>query len=679
MNATVSEDGSPYVGRRAFTLADHNVFFGRDREIEDLGALWRDSPFVVLHGPAGSGKTSLLQAGVAPVLAAYGEVLPLGRPLDASLFPEPLLDEHNPYSLAVLASWSPGESRARLAQQSVTDFLRHRALNGRRLRADSLLLVAIDHVEDILVDERAVHAKEEFFADLAVAIKEVPGLRVLLATRTNALSKLLTYEKQFSPVGAVRFGLTALTERAAVEAVRRPMETAGNRFSGGAAEYLMATLGGSPPDAPAEGPAVQPTQLQVVCAELWHFIQTPGTVITHGFVRDNIDVGQILASFCASVISEVGDRYGIAADRIFGWLTQAFLSSDVDPDPEPVKMSEAQLTAIGLPVGVLRMLESEHLLAAEWSLDKKKYRLVNDQLVIGMRYLAKSPVFDHPKLDTAARMRVAELAMASGELDLALRHVAEALDAVNPAEARLRADALSLLGNIEYQVGQPDRAEENYRDAAKWREQLGDQPEVGRLFGAIGCIHSRQGQYLRAVDELQAAVTRAPSDLLLKNKLATAFWHAGQSQAAAALFSAVLSIEPESADALAGRGQITAERGNAGAALVDLQALRRLRPSAGQQPEVQLAYALALAAKGMSETALAEVDAALSSANDSAAIFISAARVALASGAVNRAHDLLTQAEQARHPALSSSQRAQLDRLMAEAGKSGSGAGPHGG
>jgi tetratricopeptide (TPR) repeat protein len=679
MNTTASEGGGPYVGRRAFTLVDHNVFFGRDREIEDLSALWRSGPFVVLHGPAGSGKTSLLQAGVAPVLAAYGEVLPLGRPLGASLFPEPLLDEHNPYSLAVLASWSPGESRARLAQQSVTDFLRHRAHNVRRLRADSLLVVAIDQVEDILVDERAVQAKEEFFADLAVAIREVPGLRVLLAARTDALSKLLTYEKQLSPAGVVRFGLTALTDRAAVDAVRRPMETAGNRFGGGAAEYIVGTLGSSPPGALAEGPAVQPTQLQVVCAELWRVIRAPGTLITHGFVRDNIDVGQILASFCASVISEVGDRYSIAADRIFGWLMQAFLPSDVDSDPDPVKMSEAQLTAIGLPVGVLRVLESEHLLAAEWSLDTKKYRLVNDQLVIGMRYLAKSPVFDHPKLDTAARMRVAELALASGELDLALRHVAEALDAVNPAEARLRADALSLLGNIEYQVGQPDRAEENYRDAAKWREQLGDQPEVGRLFGAIGCIHSRQGQYLRAVDELQAAVTRAPSDLLLKNKLATAFWHAGQSQAAAALFSAVLSIEPESADALAGRGQITAERGNAGAALVDLQALRRLRPSVGQQPEVQLAYALALAAKGMSETALAEVDAALSSASDSAAIFISAARVALASGAVNRAHDLLTQAEQARHPALSSSQRAQVHRLMAEAGKSGSGAAPHGG
>ena len=41
-------------------------------------------------------------------------------------------------------------------------------------------------------------------------------------------------------------------------------------------------------------------------------------------------------------------------------------------------------------------------------------------------------------------------------------------------------------------------------------------------------------------------------------------WEAGQSQAAAAVFGTVLTVEPLSADALAGRGQIRAERGRLG-------------------------------------------------------------------------------------------------------------------
>lgn len=662
MNMTASEDGSPYVGRRAFTLDDHNVFFGRDREIKDLLTLWRSSPLVVLHGLAGSGKTSLLQAGVAPRLAEEGEIIPLGSPLGASFFPEPLLDDYNPYSLAVLASWSPGESRTRLVQQSGTDFLRRRAQHVQRQRADSLLMVAIDQVEGILVDERAAQARDEFFADLAVAMGEVPGLRLLLATRTDTLSALSPYERQLFQGGAKYFSLESMSVAAAVEAVRCPMDVTGYRFDAGTAECIVDELRGSRPDTVA----VQPSQLQIVCGELWDVIHPEGPLITRGFVRDNIDVDRALANFCASAIAEVGDRYKIPADRIFNWLMPFFVSSD----PVPVTVPEAELTATGIPAGVLRALENEHLITAEWRLDVRRYALANDRLVAAMSYLAKSPAFGQPKLDPVARMRVAESALAAGELDLARQHAEEALHLLSQAEFRLRADVLSLLGNIEYQADRMDSAEKYYQDAAELSEQLGDQPGVGRLFGAIGSIHFRQGKYLGALGELQAAVTRSPSDLSLQTKLATALWRSDQSQAAAAVFGAVLSVEPESADALAGRGQISAERGNAEAALDDLQTLRRIRPRVSQQPEVQLAHALALAAKGMPETAMEELAVALTSTSDNAIIFVRAARVALASGAMDRAKELLRQAEQASHPALSSSQRTQVRRLMAEASQS---------
>jgi tetratricopeptide (TPR) repeat protein len=667
MDMTASEGGGPYVGRRAFTVDDHDLFVGRDQEIQALRALWRSSPLVVLHGPAGSGKTSLLQAGLTPLLAEDGEVLPAGRPLGASSFPEPLLADHNPYSLAVLASWSPGESRTRLAQESITDFLHRYAPASRRWRADSLFLVAIDQIEEILVDERAGSARDELFADLASAMSEVPGLRVLLATRSDALSKLLPYEKELSPVGVVHFGLEPLTRQAAVEAIRRPMEKGGGRFDARAAEYIVDELHGGPPNSLKEGPTVQPAQLQVVCTELWYLIHNYQPLVTVGFVRDNIDVDQILANFCASVVMEVADSYRIAAEQVFEWLVLGFVTSG----SAPVRVLEAELMVIGIPVGVLRMLENEHGLTAEWSLEGKQYQLA-DHLTAAARRLAKSRVFSQPKLDTAARMRAAESALTVGELALARYHAEEALKIVNLTKIRWRADVLSLLGNIEYRSGRSDLAEKSYQNAAELREQLGDEPEVGRLFGAIGCIHAHQGKFQRALEELHLAVTRSPFDLALQTELATALWRSGQSQAAAAVFGAVLSVEPESADALAGRGQIRAERGNATAALDDLQALRRLRPSVSQRPEVQSAYALALAYRGLSEPAMVEADAALASSNDSAVIFVRAARVALASGAVKRAKELLRQAEVASHPALSSDQRTQVRRLLFEVGESGS-------
>ena len=667
MNMTPSEDGGPYVGRRAFTLDDHNVFFGRDGEIEELSTLWRTSPLVVLDGLAGSGKTSLLQAGIGALAAADGDLL-LGRPFGASFFPEPLLDQYNPFSLAVLASWSPGESRTRLAGQSITDFLRSRAQSGRWRRRGSLLLAAIDQVESVLVDDRGVQARDEFFADLAAALDEIPDLRLLLITRTDMLGRLLPYEKRLSPGGAVRFSVEPLTVPTALMAVQGPMEMAGNRFDVGAASYIVDKLQSVLPYTMADAPSVQPTQLQVVCAELWHVSQAGQSAITLGFVQDSIDVDRILVNFSASVISEAGDRFQISPNRIFDWLVTFFVSSD----PAPVEVPEDELAAAGIPAGVLRMLEDEHFLSAGNSLGVKKYQLANDHLVTAMRYLARSPVFGQTKGDALARIREAESALASGELELAQKHAEEALNSVSQAETRLRADVLSLLGNITYRLGRPDRAEKNYRDAAQLREQLGDQPGVGRLYGAIGCIHSRQGQYLQALEELQAAVGRSPSDLSLQTKLGTVLRRSGQSQAAAAVFGAVLSVEPESADALAGRVQIAVERGTVEAVRDDLETLRRLRPSSARQPEVRLARALALAVQGMPESALAEVDAAIAAAGDSAEIFASAARVALASGATDRAKKLLRQAEKASHPALSPSQRAQVHRLTAEADTSDS-------
>src|ERR1700691_2119307 len=118
MDVMASGDGGPYLGRRAFTADDQGLFFGRDQESPAIQARWRENRLVVLHGPAGCGKTSLLQAGVIPGLSRDTDVLPLGRLLGGVSFPEPLLPEHNPYSLSLLESWFPGEARTSLAQFS---------------------------------------------------------------------------------------------------------------------------------------------------------------------------------------------------------------------------------------------------------------------------------------------------------------------------------------------------------------------------------------------------------------------------------------------------------------------------------------------------------------------------------------------------------------------------------
>ncbi|SDB79837.1 WD40 repeat [Raineyella antarctica] len=75
--------GNPYVGLRAYAAEDHDLFFGRDRELAELAERVRQAQahsgtdaVVALLGPSGAGKSSLLGAGLV------GRALAPGGPLD---------------------------------------------------------------------------------------------------------------------------------------------------------------------------------------------------------------------------------------------------------------------------------------------------------------------------------------------------------------------------------------------------------------------------------------------------------------------------------------------------------------------------------------------------------------------------------------------------------------------
>ncbi|MFI2739553.1 helix-turn-helix domain-containing protein [Streptomyces sp. NPDC018711] len=59
---------SPYRGLARFEPGDEDVFFGREALSEDLLTLTRDHRVVAVLGPSGSGKSSLLRAGLIPRL-----------------------------------------------------------------------------------------------------------------------------------------------------------------------------------------------------------------------------------------------------------------------------------------------------------------------------------------------------------------------------------------------------------------------------------------------------------------------------------------------------------------------------------------------------------------------------------------------------------------------------------
>ncbi|WP_150047925.1 MULTISPECIES: nSTAND1 domain-containing NTPase [Methylomonas] len=59
---------NPWPGLATYDESSHDYFYGREAEVEELLRLIKLSPLTVLYGKSGLGKSSLLQAGLFPVL-----------------------------------------------------------------------------------------------------------------------------------------------------------------------------------------------------------------------------------------------------------------------------------------------------------------------------------------------------------------------------------------------------------------------------------------------------------------------------------------------------------------------------------------------------------------------------------------------------------------------------------
>src|SRR5271155_1618525 len=79
----------PWPGLASYTERAHEYFFGRDAKINELYRRVTRKALTVLYGQSGLGKTSLLHAGLFPVLRKDG-MLPVAIRLDYAESAPPL-------------------------------------------------------------------------------------------------------------------------------------------------------------------------------------------------------------------------------------------------------------------------------------------------------------------------------------------------------------------------------------------------------------------------------------------------------------------------------------------------------------------------------------------------------------------------------------------------------------
>ena len=60
--------GNPWKGLASYTYQDADSFYGRDQELRDIVGVVKKNAFTTLYGISGAGKTSIINAGLIPLL-----------------------------------------------------------------------------------------------------------------------------------------------------------------------------------------------------------------------------------------------------------------------------------------------------------------------------------------------------------------------------------------------------------------------------------------------------------------------------------------------------------------------------------------------------------------------------------------------------------------------------------
>lgn len=616
---------------------------------------------VIVSGSSGVGKTSLINVAAAG-LAEAARVLPVGRVRFGSAFPTAALREHNPYLLALLGTWLPAESPARLVGTSLSDVLR-RHLPWTGAEGDELpVFAAIDQFEELFGGPASGRAfQEQVIEGLAEAMRWYPGLHLVLGVRQPAVADVGRLADRLGVDDVRQLELEPLTTDAAIEAVVAPVTgTAGTpgtgrRYAAGVAERLVHDLR----ESRAGTDRIEPALLQVVCSALWRSLPD-GVATISNVARDHVD--RALTAFCAGAVAEVALEHRLPSWELLDWVTRTFL----DESGDRARVRRGTTDTNGMPNSIPQALEDRWVLKAHAHAGRVEYTLASARLAVPM--LAAHQVPDQPGREASPDelLRKAADALSRGMLEQAARYAEEAVQASSDHDARAAAEGESVLGNLAYYRGQLEVATAHHRRAAAYFEALQDPTAAGLQLAAIGRLLGASGSYSEALRVLQAAVTRLGGSYPVQVEFARALWSAGQLDAATAVLSTVLSLMPDEAQALADRGQISVDRDDPVSALEDLDSLDRLRPDIGRRADVRAARALALARLSRKREARAEAAAALADGHDNGPALLRASGVARAVGETNRAALLLRMAEAARQPELSPYQRSEAHRLLAE-------------
>ena len=249
----------PFLGLDAFDEADADRFFGRRAVLDELIAATRNHRLVAVVGPSGSGKSSLVRAGLLPLLRHgaveqsadwryYGPVLPGSSPLSSLAQVVAPDAAHLPPDRA-RAYWSNDKRLAQLVTEN----------------DDTPVVLVIDQFEEVFTrgdDSDLPESETRLFLENVLELVRNPRPRhtVIVAIRSDYESYVQRYPELARSFQAGRVEVPPLSADELRQAIEQPANQVGLKFEDRLVDELLREIVGEPAALPL---------LQFTLLELW--------------------------------------------------------------------------------------------------------------------------------------------------------------------------------------------------------------------------------------------------------------------------------------------------------------------------------------------------------------------------------------------------------------------------
>ena len=220
----------PYPGLGPFHEDDAALFFGRERLIQDVVQRLSDTAALVITGPSGSGKSSLVQAGLLPALKG-GALASSPRWRYATLTPgrSPLLA----LGRALTRLTGSLDAQTDLIDQAFTDPARLTRWLQTHLADDpeQKAVLVVDQFEELFTQTPAEPERRAFIAQLCTAVDQArESLRLVLTLRSDFIGACARYPALNALLSQALVQVGALSPDEMLRAIAAPALQVGLRL-----------------------------------------------------------------------------------------------------------------------------------------------------------------------------------------------------------------------------------------------------------------------------------------------------------------------------------------------------------------------------------------------------------------------------------------------------------------